>query len=57
MLHWVLLGFSRFVARFVADRGYELYTKNDQRFLEGAYKLMVSAAVVGDVAAISHRVT
>eukprot|EP00743_Colponemidia_sp_Colp-15_P007729 GILK01008369.1.p1 GENE.GILK01008369.1~~GILK01008369.1.p1 ORF type:complete len:583 (+),score=127.39 GILK01008369.1:33-1751(+) len=40
ILHWIWLGFSRFVARSVNEKGYELYTKSDTRFLEGVYKLL-----------------
>ncbi|KAK3240527.1 hypothetical protein CYMTET_49635 [Cymbomonas tetramitiformis] len=40
LLHYVLLGFSKHVARFLADSGYELLAKADLRFVECVNKLL-----------------
>lgn len=33
LIHYVCVSFSRFLARFLASRGYELVGKNDMRFM------------------------
>lgn len=40
LLHYILLDFSPFVARFLAQRGYDLYGKKDVRFLETIYRIL-----------------
>ena len=42
IIHHSLLGFSKHVAKFVSDNGFDLFAKNDYRFMEGVYKLLAS---------------
>eukprot|EP00959_Pyramimonas_sp_CCMP1952_P422416 8848745-Pyramimonas_sp.AAC.1 len=42
VLHYVILGFSKHVARFIADKGYELMAKADLRFVEGISKMLLN---------------
>ena len=39
LLHFALLRFSRNVARWLVEHGYDLYGKTDLRFVESVYKL------------------
>jgi hypothetical protein len=39
MLHFVLLDCSKLVARYLSNCGYELYAKNDMRFVDGLFKV------------------
>ena len=39
LLHFILLGFSKSVAHWLAELGYELYAKSDLRFVETVYRL------------------
>ena len=39
MLHYVLLDCSRLVARFLVEKGHDLYAKNDLRFVDGVFKI------------------
>ena len=40
LLHFALLGFSRLVAKWISEEGYELYSKTDLRFIETAYRFL-----------------
>ncbi|KAF1332745.1 Endoplasmic reticulum-golgi intermediate compartment protein, partial [Globisporangium splendens] len=40
ILHFALLDFSRVVAQFILDKGYDLYGKTDARFIDSAFRLM-----------------
>ena len=42
IVHYCLLEYSSSVATFIADSGFDLYAKNDFRFIESAYKLLVN---------------
>ena len=39
LLHYTLLRYSGAVARWLEERGYDLYGKNDLRFMETVYRL------------------
>eukprot|EP00397_Hematodinium_sp_SG-2012_P027074 GEMP01028426.1.p1 GENE.GEMP01028426.1~~GEMP01028426.1.p1 ORF type:complete len:508 (+),score=78.17 GEMP01028426.1:113-1525(+) len=40
VLHYVFLGFSKYFTGFVEERGYDLHSKNDLRFVELVYKCL-----------------
>lgn len=40
--HFSLLMYSTEVANYITEKGFELYAKNDMRFMESLYKLFVS---------------
>ena len=42
ILHFALLEYSPEVATFLSDAGFDLHAKNDFRFMESAYKLLVN---------------
>jgi hypothetical protein len=39
ILHYGLLGCSSVLAKHLVDRGYEIFSKNDSKFMEGVYKI------------------
>ena len=41
IIHHALLVFSKHVAKFTSDNGFDLFAKNDYRFMEGVYKLLM----------------
>ncbi|ETO17575.1 hypothetical protein RFI_19748 [Reticulomyxa filosa] len=40
LIHYALLSFSKPLATFLAESGYDLYGKNDLRFTEGVYSVL-----------------
>lgn len=42
IIHHALLVYSPFVARFIAEKGFELQAKTDYRFMENTYKLLLN---------------
>eukprot|EP00037_Helgoeca_nana_P009590 m.83938 g.83938 ORF g.83938 m.83938 type:complete len:272 (+) comp19673_c0_seq2:39-854(+) len=40
LIHYAVLGFSRPLARFLGQRGHDLYGKSDLKFIEGVYKML-----------------
>lgn len=42
IVHYILLGFSSAVAAYISESGFELLAKNDMRFIESVYKLMLT---------------
>ncbi|KAI9007094.1 Centrosomal spindle body, CEP44-domain-containing protein [Gaertneriomyces semiglobifer] len=40
LLHFILLDYSPFLSRYFHKKGYELYGRKDDRFLESVYKLL-----------------
>ena len=42
IFHYVLLMYSTEIANFITEKGFELYAKNDMRFMESLNKLFVT---------------
>lgn len=42
IIHHSLLEFSPQVAAFISENGFDLFAKNDYRFMESAYKLLLN---------------
>lgn len=42
IIHHALLLYSPLVSRFISENGFELQAKNDYRFIENFYKLMLN---------------
>ena len=42
IIHHCLLEYSPTVAQFITESGFELYAKNDFRFIESTYKLLLN---------------
>jgi hypothetical protein len=42
IIHHCLLEYSPMVAQFIADSGFDLHAKNDYRFIEFTYKLLLN---------------
>ncbi|TMW65762.1 hypothetical protein Poli38472_008404 [Pythium oligandrum] len=40
VLHYVLLDYSRYVAAFILEKGYDLYGKTDARFMDHTFRLL-----------------
>ena len=41
LIHHCLLVFSPLVAEFITNNGFDLYSKNDMRFMESCFKMLV----------------
>lgn len=41
LIHHCLLVFSPQVAEFITNNGFDLYSKNDMRFMESCFKMLV----------------
>lgn len=42
IIHHALLVYSPLVAKFIKEKGFELYAKSDYRFIENTYKLLLT---------------
>lgn len=42
IMHYILLVYSPKVAEYITEKGFELYAKNDFRFMESAFKLLLN---------------
>ena len=41
LVHFILLDYSKNVAQYIVDNGFDLYAKSDYRFIESVYKILV----------------
>ena len=42
IMHHLFLIYSQEIAQFVTQNGFDLYAKNDMRFIESVYKLLLN---------------
>eukprot|EP01083_Nonionella_stella_P269346 911233_1 len=54
IIHFALLEYSGSVAEFLTDRGYDIYGRNDQRFMDNVFRLLRSEFAYFPALSVSH---